>query len=156
MQIPAAPPKGTFQQTKGLFCLQMSTITLNMLSMIEMSDEEFSKLVGEAMDAIPERYALSMNNVGFVTEDDPTPEQRTKLHLVDGETLYGLYEGIPLTMRTGNYSGVLPDKITIFKNPILAGSTDLLAVRAQVKKTVWHEVAHHFGLGHDRIHELEK
>lgn len=127
-----------------------------MLSMLEISDEEFEKLVTEAMDAIPDRYALAMNNVGFVIENDPTPEQRQRLHLVDGVTLYGLYEGIPLTRRNNNYSGVLPDKITIFKNPILMTSPSQEAVRDQVKKTVWHEVAHHFGLGHDRIHELEK
>jgi predicted Zn-dependent protease with MMP-like domain len=127
-----------------------------MNTIIVMTDEEFAKLVSEAMDAIPERYALAMNNVGFVIESDPTPEQRTRLHLVDGMTLYGLYEGIPLTRRTGNYSGVLPDKITVFKNPILATSPNLEAARAQVKKTVWHEVAHHFGLDHDRIHDLEK
>lgn len=127
-----------------------------MLRMFEITNEEFEKFVTEAMDAIPERYALAMNNVGFVVEDDPTPEQRQKLHLVNGMTLYGLYEGIPLTRRGGNYSGVLPDKITIFKNPILFTSPSIEAVRQQVKKTVWHEVAHHFGLGHDRIHELEK
>ena len=124
--------------------------------MLSMDDEMFAAIVGEAMDAIPERWATKMNNVGFVTEDNPTPEQRAKLHLVDGMTLYGLYEGVPLTRRGGNYSGVLPDKITIFKHPILASSLDLDDVRKQVKKIVWHEVAHHFGLGHDRIHELEK
>lgn len=123
--------------------------------MLDMPDDEFEKIVAEAMDAIPERYARSMNNVGFVIESDPTPQQRARLHLVDGVTLYGLYEGIPLTRRTGNYSGVLPDKITIFKNPILSTSPNLESVREQVKQTVWHEVAHHFGLGHDRIHELE-
>jgi predicted Zn-dependent protease with MMP-like domain len=124
--------------------------------MIDISDSDFEKMVAEAMDAIPERYALAMNNVGFVIEDDPTTEQRQRLHLVDGVTLYGLYEGIPLTKRNSNYSGVLPDKITIFKNPIVYSSDSLDAVRRQVKKTVWHEVAHHFGLGHDRIHELER
>ncbi len=124
--------------------------------MIEMTDETFEKIVTDAMDAIPERYALAMKNVGFVIESDPSPAQRQQLHLVDGVTLYGLYEGIPLTQRTGNYSGVLPDKITIFKNPIVSRAWSHEDVVTQVKKTIWHEVAHHFGLGHDRIYELEK
>lgn len=127
-----------------------------MLSMINMNEAEFEKIVSAAIDSIPEKYARAMSNVGFVIENDPSADQRQRLHLVDGMTLYGLYEGHPLTRRTNNYSGVLPDKITIFKNPILMTSNDLAAVERQVRKTVWHEVAHHFGLGHDRIHELEK
>ena len=124
--------------------------------MVNLTHKEFEQIVADAMDLIPEHYALAMNNVGFVIEDDPSPDQRQQLHLVDGVTLYGLYQGVPLTQRSGNYSGVLPDKITIFKNPILSQSQDINDVINLVKKTIWHEVAHHFGLGHDRIHELEK
>jgi predicted Zn-dependent protease with MMP-like domain len=127
-----------------------------MLSMIDMAPEDFEALVAQAMDNIPPRYQTHMNNVGFVVEDFPTPEQHQKLHLVNGLTLYGLYEGVPLTQRGSNYSGVLPDKITIFRLPILAGAHSLEEVEDQVSKTVWHEVAHHFGLGHSRIHKLEK
>lgn len=123
--------------------------------MLDLPDEVFEKLVAEAMDAIPARYADHMNNVGFVIENDPSPAQRQQMHLIDGVTLFGLYEGIPLTKRTGNYSGVLPDKITIFKNPILDRVATIEQARQQINKTVWHEVAHHFGLGHDRISELE-
>ena len=120
-----------------------------------MDDKEFEAIVSAAIDGIPDKYAKRMNNVGFVVEADPTPEQMQRLHLVNGEILFGLYEGIPLTRRNNNYSGVLPDKITIFKNPIVMTSHNKQTVIQQVKKTVWHEVAHHFGLGHDRIHELE-
>lgn len=127
-----------------------------MLSMIEMSARDFEKLVARAMDNIPPRYQRHMNNVGFVVEDFPNAEQHQKLHLVNGLTLYGLYEGVPLTQRGGNYSGVLPDKITIFRIPILAGASSHDEVVEQVNKTVWHEVAHHFGLGHSRIDELQK
>ena len=126
-----------------------------MLSMIDVTPEVFEKIVAGAMDAIPAHYQDHMNNVVFVAEDQPTPEQAQQLHLVNGVLLYGLYEGIPLTKRTGNYSGVLPDKITIFRLPILATADSVEAVKAQVKNTVWHEVAHHFGLDHDRINELE-
>jgi predicted Zn-dependent protease with MMP-like domain len=124
--------------------------------MINLSDEEFEQIVSKAIDAIPDKWAKRMNNVGFVVEAEPTADQMQKLHLVNGEILYGLYEGIPLTRRTNNYSGVLPDKITIFRQPILFTSHSADDVFEQVKKTVWHEVAHHFGLDHNRIHELEK
>jgi predicted Zn-dependent protease with MMP-like domain len=121
-----------------------------------MDDKDFEALVAAAIDAIPPRYADHMKNIGFVIEDDPTPEQRLRLHLVGGQTLYGLYEGIPLTKRTNSYSGVLPDKITIFKNPIVSQAADPGHLQEIVKNTVWHEVAHHFGLDHGRIHELEQ
>jgi len=96
-----------------------------------------------------------MKNLAVVVEDEPTAEQRHKLHLVDGLTLYGLYEGIPLTKRGNNYSLVLPDKITIFKNPIENNCRDIKQLKEQVLNTVWHEIAHHYGLNHDRIKELE-
>lgn len=123
--------------------------------MLEISQAAFEKIVGEAIDALPAKYAKKLNNVAFVVEDEPTAEQRAKLHLVDGQILFGLYEGIPQTARTNNYSLVLPDKITIFKNPIMATSPSLEALREQVRYTVWHEVAHHFGLGHDQIYKLD-
>lgn len=122
---------------------------------LQITDEEFENIVKAAMDSIPERYASKMQNIGFVIEDEPTSEQRMKLSLRDGQTLYGLYEGIPLTSRNNNYSGVLPDKITIFKNPALNAANSVEELSAMVRNTVWHEVAHYFGLGHERIYELE-
>lgn len=123
--------------------------------MLDISDSQFETLVSQAIDSLPESYTDNMKNVAIVVEHDPSPEQRQKLHLVDGVTLYGLYEGIPLTQRNGNYSLVLPDKITIFKNPIVASSVDMAALTEQIKRTVWHEIAHHYGLDHARIAELE-
>lgn len=120
-----------------------------------ITSEEFEQFVSDAIDSLPPSYIDNMKNVVIVVEDDPTPEQREKLHLVDGVTLYGLYEGIPLTQRGSNYSLVLPDKITIFKNPIMQNSVNIPALKEQIKRTVWHEIAHHYGLGHKRIHELE-
>lgn len=124
--------------------------------MIEVSNEEFEKIVGEGIDAIPEEYGNRLSNVAFVVEDQPSQAQRTKMKLTCHQTLFGLYEGIPQTKRNSTYSGVLPDKITIFKLPILAISQTIEDVTKQVKRTVWHEVAHHFGLGHDEIHALER
>lgn len=108
------------------------------------------------MDGIPDQYAKRMNNVGIVWEDEPTPAQREKLRLRCDQTLYGLYEGIPLTQRNSAYNLVLPDKITIFKRPLEWSSQSLQDLKAKVKHTLWHEVAHHFGLDHDRIHALER
>lgn len=123
--------------------------------MVNISKKQFGQIVSEAIDAIPSRYGNNMKNVGFVIENKPSLEQQTKLHLVNGMTLYGLYEGIPLTRRTSNYSGVLPDKITIFMNPIVNQATNIEQLKSIVKNTVWHEVAHYFGLDHSQIHKLE-
>lgn len=107
------------------------------------------------MDELPQEYITRLNNVVVVYEDDPTPEQREKLKLRCNQSLFGLYEGIPMTKRGSGYNLVLPDKITIFKNPILANSSNLLEFKQQVKHTLWHEIAHFYGLDHDRIHKLE-
>ena len=122
---------------------------------MEMSDADFENIIAEAMDTLPERFLEHAKNVAVVWDYDPSPEQRIKQKLSPYQTLFGLYEGIPMTQRGSNYNLVLPDKITIFKNPILRASQDLKAVKYQVKHTLWHEIAHHYGLDHDRIHELE-
>jgi predicted Zn-dependent protease with MMP-like domain len=124
--------------------------------MLDISDEEFSRLISEAMDELPQEYIGGLKNVAVVYEDEPSPEQREKLRLRCDQTLFGLYEGIPLTQRMANYSGVLPDKITIFKLPIQAASLNMASLKAQIKHTLWHEIAHHYGLDHDRIHALER
>ena len=123
--------------------------------MIELTDEAFEAIIADALDTLPERYLNHVNNVAIVWEKEPTPAQREKLKLRGDQSLYGLYEGIPLTQRNNNYSMVLPDKITIFKNPTLYFAHSIEDVKKQVKNTLWHEIAHHYGLGHDRIHELE-
>jgi predicted Zn-dependent protease with MMP-like domain len=126
--------------------------------MIDISDEQFGDLIGEALDELPqERVQRLLKDVAVTWEYDPTPEQRQKLQLRNDQTLYGLYEGVPLTKRySAGYSGTgqLPDKITIFKGPITARAHDAASLKEQIKKTVWHEMAHFFGLDHPRIHEL--
>jgi predicted Zn-dependent protease with MMP-like domain len=121
-----------------------------------MKDDDFAKMIGEAMDELPPEYIEKLNNVAVTYEDTPSAEQRQKLRLRCDQTLFGLYEGIPLTKRGASYSLVLPDKITIFKLPILHASHDESQVYAQVKHTLWHEIAHFYGLDHDRIHEIER
>ncbi len=124
--------------------------------MIKISDNQFEKLIAECMDELPEEYITGMKNVFITFEDSPTPEQRQKQKLRYDQTLFGLYEGIPLTKRGAGYNLVLPDRITIFKGPISHASHDLISLRSQVKHTLWHEIGHHFGLDHDRIHEIER
>jgi predicted Zn-dependent protease with MMP-like domain len=124
--------------------------------MLTISDEEFDKIISDAMDELPSDYIERLNNVLVTYEDEPSPAQREQLKLHCNQTLFGLYEGIPLTKRGAGYNMVLPDRITIFKNPILAYSHDLPSFKMQVKHTLWHEIAHYYGLDHDRIHELEQ
>lgn len=120
-----------------------------------ISDEQFDQLISQAMDELPEEYMSRLNNVAITYEDDPSPEQRQELKLRCNQTLFGLYQGIPMTKRNNSYNLVPPDRITLFKNPMLAVSHDLASLKAQVKHTLWHEVAHFFGLDHDRIHDIE-
>lgn len=120
-----------------------------------MTDAEFEQIIADAMDSLPERFFEHVKNVAIVWAEDPSPEQREKLRLRCNESLFGLYEGIPLTSRGDNYNLVLPDKITIFKNPTLRFCTTKNDVAVQVKHTLWHEIAHHYGLNHAKIHELE-
>lgn len=123
--------------------------------MFEFSDEQFDALITEVMDELPQNYIRDMKNVAIVIADFPTPAQREKLSLRHNETLFGLYEGIPLTQRGANYTFVLPDKITLFKHPILSVSKSYEELRENTKRTLWHEIAHHYGLDHKRIHKLE-
>jgi predicted Zn-dependent protease with MMP-like domain len=122
---------------------------------MDIPDELFAKIIAEAMDELPEKYISALNNVAVVYEDDPSPEQRELMKLRHNQTLFGLYQGIPQTARGAGYNLVLPDKITIFKHPLMYASRDAAELKANVKHTLWHEIAHHFGLDHDRIHELE-
>lgn len=109
-----------------------------------MSDARFEELVGEALDAIPEELARLMDNVVVLVQDEA----------VDGGLL-GLYEGVPLTERGDYGSGAtMPDRITIYRRPILAMCTTPDEVVHQVGVTVVHEVGHHFGIDDDRLAEL--
>jgi predicted Zn-dependent protease with MMP-like domain len=124
--------------------------------MQEISDEQFEDLIDQALSELPQEYVQRMKqHVAIVWADDPTPEQRTELKLHCNQTLFGLYEGLPLPQRFNGPTKITPDKITIFKNPIVRASPDMRALKEQIKHTVWHEMAHYFGLGHERIHELE-
>ncbi len=120
-----------------------------------MTREEFEKLVNEGIKAIPERFLKKLSNVDIVIEDEPTPAQLKKIRTKKGSITLGLYEGVPQTKRWG-YAEVLPDKITIFKKSIekIAGSGK--EIREIVKNTIWHEIAHHFGIDERSVREIER
>ncbi|MBX4197372.1 metallopeptidase family protein [Candidatus Saccharibacteria bacterium] len=122
---------------------------------MELSEAEFENYLSEAIDSIPTPYDKHIENVAFILEDYPTQEQRIKLNLYPNETLFGLYEGVPLPQRNGTLK-LLPDKITIFKYPLLAASRSKDQLRENIGHTVWHEVAHYYGLDHARIHQLDR
>ena len=120
-----------------------------------MNLEHFENLVVEAIDSIPQPLFAYMDNVEILVEEWPTVAQRRSVDLPDGNLLLGLYEGVPLTGRTSHYGLVLPDKITIFRRPILmVTGQDDAAIRSQIRRTVLHEIAHHFGISDQRLHEL--
>lgn len=124
--------------------------------MIDITDTEFETYIAQAMDEMPEQYMKHLNNIVITYEDEPTVEQRQKQQLRSDQTLFGLYEGIPLNRRGAGYNLVLPDKITLFKLPLAHAVQNKVELKAQVKHTLWHEIAHFYGLDHDRIHEIEK
>lgn len=109
-----------------------------------MEDKEFERLVSEGIDALPERVLRYMHNVAITVADEPTEEELKEQGIQEGSTLFGLYYGVPMTERGVDYTA-LPDKITIFKNPILAAYSDPEDIKKCVENTIWHEVAHHIG-----------
>lgn len=121
-----------------------------------ITDEHFDQLITRAMDELPQKYIQGLDNVAIVYEDDPTPEQKEKMHLDNNHLLLGLYEGIPMTKRGAGYTFVLPDKITLFKHQIMAVTHDEASFFEQIKRTLWHEIAHFYGLDHARMDELQR
>jgi predicted Zn-dependent protease with MMP-like domain len=109
---------------------------------VEVTRERFESFVADALDSIPDAFAEQVENVAFLIEDDS-----------EQGNLLGLYEGVPITKR-GHYAGAMPDRITIFKDPICAMCRTEDEVREQVRDTVVHELGHYFGLGDARLREL--
>ena len=112
---------------------------------VRMDRERFEELVGDALDAVPGQLLDLLDNVVILVEDDPP---------AGDPDLLGVYEGYALTERGWDYTGVLPDRITIFRNPILALCDSEEDVVEEVAVTVVHEIAHHFGIDDARLHEL--
>ena len=127
-----------------------------------MIHEEFEKLVAEEFpNAVPEKFRTLIKNVAFLVEAEPSEEVRTVEHLTADETLLGYYKGIPNTVRGEAYGvgGVLPDTITLFQIPIEDEANEHgggeAAVRKVIRETIWHEVAHHFGMDEGEVEHRE-
>ena len=115
----------------------------------------FEELVEEAVESIPDTLWRAVDNLMVVVEDWPTRRHHDAVALEPGSLLLGLYEGVPLTKRSSHYGLVTPDKITIFRGPIMRVTPpDEESIRAQVRRTVLHEIAHHFGISDERLLEL--
>lgn len=134
--------------------------------MLTIDEAGFERIAAEEFDRVPERFAKRLKNVALLVEDEPGEEVRKEEGLGPGETLLGLYHGIPATERGDFYSGVMPDTITLFRRPLLAEAGQLLAgrragdfdsaVRLAVRETLWHEIGHYFGLDEPHVHEREE
>ena len=119
-----------------------------------MNRSRFEKLVAEALDSLPPEFQEQMENVDVVIADWPSLEDLETAGLSPDETLFGLYEGVPLTERTTRYGLVLPDKITIYQGPIETCCRSPDEVRSQVRRVVMHELGHHFGISDERLRQL--
>lgn len=123
--------------------------------MMQLTDDEFDALITRAMDELPQDYIIGLDNVAIVMADEPTDEQKQKMQLREHTILLGLYEGIPLTQRGAGYTFVLPDKITLFKHSILRVVSTPQELFEQIKRTLWHEIAHYYGLDHEHMDKLQ-
>lgn len=114
----------------------------------------FEEWVAEALDALPEEFKNSMNNVDVVVQDWPNRETMRQAGVSHPSQLLGFYHGVPLTERGHNYYLVLPDKISIYRRPILMQCRTPEEVRQTIHRVLRHEVAHHFGIDDEHLHEI--
>lgn len=119
-----------------------------------MQRRRFLRLVRQALADLPSPYRAWLENVDVVVERQPRPSQLRSAGLRPGETLFGLYEGVPLTERVSSYGMVLPDKISIFQEPLEREFPDDAELVDEVRRTVLHELAHHFGLSDEELERL--
>jgi len=121
-----------------------------------MDKVRFEWLVARAVGDLPGEFLTRLQNIDVVVEDRPTSGQLGKVGLRHGQTLLGLYEGVPQTKRGTHYGLVPPDKITIFQKPIEARCTCDAEITAEIQRVVKHEIAHHFGISDARLQQIEE
>ena len=121
-----------------------------------MTSERFRKLVEEALEEIPPRFRAAMRNVAVVVEDEPSQELLDEMEIGPDDTLFGLYQGIPLTERGWGHGNALPDRISIYQYPIEDACADDEEIRDCIAETVIHEFGHYFGMSEEEIEEIEE
>jgi predicted Zn-dependent protease with MMP-like domain len=119
-----------------------------------MDSQKFEQLVIRAVESLPDEFRERLDNIDVIIADQPSPEQMKSTDRKRGGMLLGLYEGIPLTHRHSSYGMVTPDRITIFQKPIEAVCRNNTEIVEEIRRVVLHEIAHHFGIGDDRLKEL--
>ncbi|MBI5585747.1 MAG: metallopeptidase family protein [Deltaproteobacteria bacterium] len=115
---------------------------------------EFRKIAAEALSKIPEEFLEKLENVEVWVEEEPDPEMLEELGLDPRETLFGIYQGLPRGEQSFFQAQVLPNRITLFRRPILEVCQNRDEIQEQIRKTVIHEIAHHFGFSEKRLREL--
>lgn len=122
--------------------------------MARMELDAFAELVSEALDLLPQQFQDALDNVDVVIEDWPSWNTMRMAHVRSKWALLGFYHGVPLTERTSGYNLVMPDKISIYQKPIEAQCQTSEEIRSLVHRVVLHELAHHFGIDDDRLHQI--
>lgn len=121
-----------------------------------MRTADFDELVEKALRSIPARFRNRMQNLAVIVEDEPSPAQLTRSGISQGGTLLGLYEGRPLTYRSVSEGFHLPDRITIFQQPHERITRNREDLERLVEQTLWHEIAHHFGMNEREVRAAER
>jgi len=127
----------------------------NTTKLIKISDREFNDLVISSFSAVSRLHLSHLDNVAIVVEDHPTKMQEESIGLSCNQLLFGLFEGVPKPKKSSYNVISIPDKITIFKYPILMASKNKNELKNNIRNTLWHEIGHYFGLNHAQIHALE-
>jgi predicted Zn-dependent protease with MMP-like domain len=121
-----------------------------------MKRQRFQQLVSEAIDSIPARFRRHMKNVAVVVEDEPSADLLDEMEIEPPDTLYGLYQGTPMTVRGWDHGNALPDRIVLFQGPLERDSEDEDDLVTAIGETLIHEVGHYFGLSEEEIEEIEE
>jgi predicted Zn-dependent protease with MMP-like domain len=116
---------------------------------------EFERHVSDALTTIPKRFREAMRNIAIVVEDEPSPTLLREMDIHPPDTLFGLYQGVPLTERRWDYGNALPDRIVLFQGPHEREAHDDDDLIGSIGETLIHEIGHYFGLSEEEIEDIE-